>query len=858
MEEKIINLIRLISLMISRTHHGHIGSFLSSAPILYVLFFNIMKYNPNNPNLLSRDRFILSNGHAHLIYCVINYMVGGKITNSNLKNFNSIKNVVATHPHYNLKYGIETTTGPLGQGISNAVGMAIGFLRQKLISGNESPYVYCVVGDGCLMEGISYESMSLAGKLKLNNLILLYDSNNATIDGDLKYSTIENIKKRCESMDWAYFNIKNGNTDFSKIEKTIEYAKELNKPVLIEVKTNIAFKTSYHNSNAGHHPNKINLTDLEYYYKNLGINKDLTIENLDDLLTSSFDYNLQSFINKKKNDILKRASTLKDEFKIKKVIKPKFSYNKSIERYINLRDISGKIIQKLYNLDNIILGSADLSYSTFRLIPNNYKDLKQIPFGIREHAMAGIANGISTTGFIPIISTLLIFSSYLLPSLRLAALSKFHVIYIFCLDSVRDGSNGPTHCPVEQLTQLRSIPNVLVLRPGNYNEVVVAYELALKNKKGPTCICIANTDCPDFYNDPNQIKKGAYIVYQNCTDENLDKVILATGTEISLIHQTLLGNKIKNCRLVSFFSETIFELQDKNYKEKIIPANCTIIAIEAGHSSYWHKYATKIYSIDKFPDSGNGSELYSNLGFTEDKLNHFLFDLNKNKFNNIILSYSTSEQRRNIIDYINKNIDYTFIQEYLTSSAYFSLTTYYSLILHLDNQYIPNNDSKSFPRILYQDNKNPIICHSETIYNNLQKSKNIICQEPLTDYKHFELAFNIQAIEFPFIISKKNNELKFEIYKNQIVLNKLNSFIDYYLSNVVSKHPEIIYIKVAYKNDNDFKFLGCKIRKKAYNHLVTLYSKMKFNSAILCKDITQLDCIYNDNNFTINLIKSDF
>ena len=641
MEElNIVNTLRLLSIeMVQNANSGHPGMPLGCAPMIYILLFKLMNHNPKNENWINRDRFILSNGHGcSLLYSSL-YLSGYNITKEDLKNFRKVGSITPGHPEKGITPGVEVTTGPLGQGIANGVGMALASKKLstkfntsdiKLIDHN----IYVMCGDGCLMEGISYEAASLAGHLKLDNLIVLYDDNKITIDGSTDLTFTENIDMRFKSLGWDVFEVKDGNLDLKSIEETIKKAQKSEKPSIIKVKTKIGFLSKKEGSESSH-GSPLGEEEVIRLRKLFNFNDFNKFEFPDDILK------IKDLMIKKGYEIEKDWKKKLDTYKNKYVDKfnefnkfynlsvnndflPKYNFN---DKSMATRDLSSKCIKSMIeNMNNLIIGSADLSPSNKTLIEKNIiqKDNyigTYLHYGVREHAMAAIGNGISTYNFIPIVATFLIFINYCLASIRLSALSKHKIIYVLTHDSVALGEDGPTHQPIESLTILRNIPNLLTFRPADGNEVSASYSIAL-NYNGPSCICLARQSTPQLDNSEknNEILKGAYNLYQSGNDNELKLIVLSTGSEVSECLKAIKDNNINNIRLVSIPCIELFELQDINYKSYLLPKNVKKISFEAGSTSGWYKYADYCYGIDEFGKSGKGDEVLDLFELTSKKI----------------------------------------------------------------------------------------------------------------------------------------------------------------------------------------------------------------------------------------------
>lgn len=642
-EKKVINTLRLLSVdMINEANSGHPGTAIGCAPIIYVLWCKIMNFNPTNPTLFNRDRFILSNGHGCALLYSILFLLGYNYSIDDLKNFRQIDSITPGHPEYNPNLGIEVSTGMLGQGIANAVGMAIA--SKKLYLNNK---IYVLCGDGCLQEGISYEACSLAGHLKLNNLILIYDNNKTTIDGHIDLTFSENIKKRFKSQNWNILEILDGDNNIKDIYNKFLIANKSDLPTIIIANTTIGYGTLKAGTSACHgsplgYQNTIHLKklfdfDIEQTFQVDNDVKDFFSKIIKDKINNYND-------NKFKEPLLKKRKIF-NKFENKE-IDLYYLISKELENLNNInkdyatRDISNFCLNIIIDyIDNIIVGSADLGESTRTLIKSSHissNDFsgKYINYGVREHAMMAIANGISTYNITPITSTFLIFSTYCLASIRMAAISKHKVIYIFTHDSVWVGEDGTTHQCISELTNLRIIPNLYVFRPYNINETIEAYLFALKNN-GPTAIILSRQVIPGnslIHSKKLNINKGGYIIYQNYNHDNsqLELIIISTGSEISLsidIAKAFL--KLLNIRVVSIPCMELFDKQNDEYKNSILPSNIKKISIEAGTTLSWYKYADYNYGINNFGKSGKEKDLREYFKFTINDIKNYILNIIK-------------------------------------------------------------------------------------------------------------------------------------------------------------------------------------------------------------------------------------
>ncbi len=625
------NAIRFLSMdAVQKANSGHPGMPMGMADVATILFKNFLKFNPKNPNWFNRDRFVLSAGHGSMLLYSLLYLTGYKsISLKDIKNFRQLNSVCAGHPEYIPNSGIETTTGPLGQGIANAVGMAIAeeILKEKIGKNIINHKTYVLAGDGCLMEGISHEALSLAGHLKLKNLIMLFDNNSISIDGPTSLAVSDNFKKRFESYGWDYILI-NGHNE-NQILKALKKAQKAKKPTVISCKTIIGFgspnksgKETSHGSPLGEDEIKLVRKKLKWNYPPFEVPKKI----LDQWrkIGSRGIKEAEKWNKKNKNKKIKQSSFLKDFLKEKQSV-----INNS--EVIATRKSSEKIISFLTKkIPSIIGGSADLSGSNntktknHQIIkPGNFKG-NYIHYGVREHAMCGIMNGLALhSELIPYGGTFLIFSDYCKPSIRLAAIMKQKIIYVMSHDSIGLGEDGPTHQPIEQLTGLRSIPNLNVFRPADTAETFECWELAaLSIKDRPSIIAVSRQKVNPIrkeFTKENKCSAGAYEVLR--TKSEIDVTILATGSEVELaieVCQKLAIEKIYS-KVISMPCHELFDAQKKDYKSKILNETKYKISIEASTTDYWKKYIGEngmTFGIDNFGKSAPYKEIYEHFGLT--------------------------------------------------------------------------------------------------------------------------------------------------------------------------------------------------------------------------------------------------
>ena len=630
-DNKIIDNIRGLGIdIINNAKSGHPGVVLGAAPIIYSLYGYHLNIDPKEEKWINRDRFVLSGGHASALLYSTLFMAGYNISIEDLQNFRNLNSNTPGHPEYGITPGVDVSTGPLGQGIANGVGMAISETYLREFFGNEiiNYYTYVMCGDGDLMEGISYEAMSLAGRLGLSKLIVLYDSNDVTLDGPLNNTFNESIEKRMESMGWDYFLVNDGE-DISSINEAITRAKASNKPSLIEVKTIIGKYSIKQGTNSIHGgylttedtskiKEKLSLRDIPFSVSDEAINtfRDLIIERTKED-KEKWEENYVN-LEQEKKEYLKYLEDIHTPIKLKDVY-----YDLNDERSESTRVASGKIINSIADIFPLIMGgSADLASSTKSFIKDSEytKDScngRNIAFGIREHAMGGVINGMALSGITPFASTFLSFSDYLKPSIRMSALMNLPVIYTFSHDSISVGQDGPTHQPVEQLVSLRSTPNLDVYRPADINETLGVYKNILETRR-PSAIVLGRNKVKILdTTSVNDVKNGAYILEKE--EQPLEAVIIATGEEVELatVITKALKEKRIGIRLVSMPSVECFNRMTKEYQEEILPKNKKIFVIEASSSYSWDQFTKREYmfTVDKFGKSAPREDILKCFGY---------------------------------------------------------------------------------------------------------------------------------------------------------------------------------------------------------------------------------------------------
>lgn len=642
-----INTLRVLSAeAVEKANSGHPGLPMGAAPMAYTLWARIMNHNSKNPNWINRDRFVLSAGHGSaLLYSLLHIFDYG-VTIDDLKNFRQLGSDTPGHPEYGDTVGVESTTGPLGQGLANAVGMAMteAHMSEKFNKDDLKlidHYTYVIVSDGDMMEGISNEASSLAGTLGLGKLIVLYDSNSITIEGGTDLAFLEDVSKRYEALGWETFKIEDGN-DIDSIENAIEKAKENpDKPSFINITTEIGYGSPEHAGKSSAHGSPLGKEDLAETKKVYGWTEE--------------PFTVPEDVKSHMNTLIEKGSKSEDEWnKLYSEYKEKYpelakeldawlerklptDYLESDEFWnfdkdMSTREASGIIINRIADkIPNLIGGSADLAPSNKTHIDGKENFSKEdyggsnLRFGVREHAMGGILNGMYLHGGVRAYGgTFLIFSDYMKPSMRLASLMKLPITYVLTHDSIGVGEDGPTHQPIEQLTTFRSMPNFITYRPADARETAAGWHIALNSKDTPVGLALTRQGLPLLEGTGKEALKGGYVLKKETKDVEL--ILIATGSEVQLVYEASkkLEEKGISTRVVSMPSNEIFDNQSDDYKESVLPKDKTKrLAVEAGSSLGWYKYVGlngEIISMESFGASGPGDELFKHFGFTVDNV----------------------------------------------------------------------------------------------------------------------------------------------------------------------------------------------------------------------------------------------
>jgi transketolase len=647
-----INTVRILAAdAVQKANSGHPGTPMALAPLGHVLWSKMMNYNPQNPHWPNRDRFILSAGHACMLQYSYLYLTGYDLTLNDIKKFRQLHSKTPGHPEYGLLDGIEATTGPLGQGFANAVGMGI---AQKWLADryNKPGFdlfdysIYVICSDGDMMEGITSEAASVAGNLQLGNLIYIYDDNHITIEGNTALTFNEDVAARFLAYGWHVQVLPDGN-DLDAIEDALKKAKEeTGKPSLIKLRTHIGYGSPNKTDSASAHGSPLGEEEVKLVKKFFGFDPGQSFVVPENVLS------FYRAVGKTGIEKEKQWNNLFNQYREKYPVEanehvstgngklpagwkeklPVFSGDEKMAT----RKASGKVLNAIAaQIPFLIGGSADLSPSTdtildhFESFSPEHRDGRNFHFGIREHSMGAILNGIALTkGFIPYGATFLIFSDYMRPPMRLAAISKIKPIYVFTHDSIGLGEDGTTHQPIEQLVSLRSVPNLMVIRPADANETAQAWRVALEHSGGPVAIVLTRQGIPiidqEKYAKATGLEKGAYILSEPGTKPGL--ILIGTGSEVNLLlkAQEKLKEKSIHARVVSMPSWELFEKQDAAYKEMVLPTNIRKrLSVEAGSTLGWLKYTTedgRSLGLDRFGESAPAEDIFKEFGFTVENI----------------------------------------------------------------------------------------------------------------------------------------------------------------------------------------------------------------------------------------------
>ena len=647
----IANTIRGLSVDgVAAANSGHPGMPLGMADVCAVLWSEHMNFNPKNPKWLNRDRFILSAGHGSMLIYSLLHLYGYDLSMDDLKAFRQWGSKTPGHPENFVTAGVETTTGPLGQGVANAVGFALAEASLAARYNREGSeiidhYTYVVAGDGCLQEGISHEACSFAGHNKLGKLIMLYDSNNITIDGPTHISFTEDTRKRFEAYGWQVLEI--DGHDYDQINAAIaEAKKEKSKPSIIICKTIIGFGSPNRAGTSKAHGEPFPAEEIELMKEKLGLPKDKSFfvpDEISDLraktqekgenLENKWNELWENYKNKNQEAAKELENSIKGEISKEALDIPQFGSEKAIAT----RSASGTVLNHIAKyIPQLMGGSADLTPSNNTLpageesfSPENPKG-RYIRYGVREHGMAAIMNGMALHGgVLPYSGTFFVFSDYMRPAMRMSALMEQQVVYVLTHDSIGLGEDGPTHQPEAHLWAYRMIPNMTVIRPMDANETAEAWKSALKNKKGPTCLVLTRQNLPVYdraglgWAKSEEAQKGGYVF---CEDKDFEAIIIATGSEVELAVEAKakLNEQGVKVRIVSMPSTNIFDEQPQEYKESVLPKNILKrVAVEAGVTLGWYKYVGlegRVIGLDRFGASAPYKTLYKEFGITTDAI----------------------------------------------------------------------------------------------------------------------------------------------------------------------------------------------------------------------------------------------
>jgi transketolase len=655
LDQLCVNTIRMLSVdAVQAANSGHPGAPMGLAPLAYVLWTRYLKHYPRNPKWPDRDRFVLSAGHASMLLYSLLHLTGYDLSLEEIKRFRQWESKTPGHPEYGHAPGVETTTGPLGQGFGNGVGMAIAerFLAQHFNRSDHTVvdhYTYVIASDGDMMEGVASESASLAGKLKLNKLICFYDDNHISIEGSTDLAFSEDVGRRFEAYGWHIVKVPGEGNDLDAISEAVHTARsEISRPTLIIIRTHIGYGSPNRQDTAKAHGEALGVEEVELTKKNLGWPLEPAF-----YIPGEVRSNFKKVVEKgraQEKEWQKRWEAyaakypdLSKEWEGVMSRKLPSGWDKGIRELkpkgpLATRQASGEVLNAVASsLPTLIGGSADLAPSTNTLL-KKFDDFsaekefmgRNMHFGVREHGMGAILNGMAVHGgLMPYGATFLIFSDYMKPSIRLAALMNLPVIYVFTHDSIGLGEDGPTHQPIEQLAGLRAIPNLTVIRPADATETAVAWRLALDRREGPVALILTRQKLPVLdrsrYASSDLVEKGAYILAET-SGKKPDVILIATGSEVHIGLEAAQKLEAEGfaVRIISMPSWELFEKQPADYRSAILPPDQTVrLSIEAASTMGWHRYIGSsgiVIGLDRFGASAPGQTVMSKLGFTADHI----------------------------------------------------------------------------------------------------------------------------------------------------------------------------------------------------------------------------------------------
>jgi transketolase len=633
LQSRQINTIRALALdAVKNANSGHTGTAMALAPLAHVLFSKVMNYDAADPNWPDRDRFILSAGHASMLLYSMLYLTGHGLEIEDIKQFRQLGSQTPGHPEVHLTPGVEVTTGPLGQGIANAVGMALAerHLRSRLGSEIVNHRIWAICGDGDLMEGISHEAASLAGHQQLGNLVVIYDDNRITIDGATDLTLSDDAQQRFEAYGWHVNNLGDAAEDVAALEGALtEAAAQNDRPSLIIIRSHIAFPAPNAVDTPGAHGAITDETEIAAAKELMGFDPELTFDVADDVLSAYREAGRRgSDLRAAWQERVAKSSL--DSSWVNTMLEgaPIAAWTEELPVYspgtsLATRNANNQVLDALVDVvPSLVAGSADLTGNTGTNIVGEAMTAatpegRKLYYGVREHAMGSVANGMALHGgILPVVGTFLVFADYMRPSVRMAALSSAKVIFVWSHDSVGVGEDGPTHQPIEHVASLRAIPDLDVIRPADANEVSQAWEIAINNA-GPTAIILTRQNVPvlEGTDRTGQVSKGAYVLI----DAPDPAVVLAgTGSEVQLCVQAAaaLAEDGISSRVVSMPSWEIFGRQDPDYRKEVLPDGIPVVGVEAGVSFGWDQWADRTVTIDQFGKSAPGDQVMQVLGIS--------------------------------------------------------------------------------------------------------------------------------------------------------------------------------------------------------------------------------------------------